>query len=62
MKTLKYITNDGYILLSPKGNTYVGKSANDVLCQVFIKHNIDTHHAQKDALDFAVKHNKLMTE
>ena len=62
MKTIKYITKDGYILLNPEGNTYVGRLANDVLCQVFIKHNIDTYYAQKDVLDFAVENNRLYIE
>ena len=62
MNIIEYKTIDGKIILNPDGNTYIGSSANRVLVDVFIKHNIDTYYAQKDVLDFAVSQGKLIVE
>jgi hypothetical protein len=61
MKVIKYITQDGYIILNKNGNTYLGKHANDIL-MIFIRHKINTYESQKDVLNFAVKENKLIKE
>jgi hypothetical protein len=61
MKVIKYITQDGFILLNKNGNTYLGRHANDIL-MIFIRHQINTYKNQKDVLNFAVKENKLIKE
>jgi hypothetical protein len=61
MKVIKYITQDGFILLNKNGNTYLGRHANDIL-MIFISHQINTYKNQKDVLNFAVKENKLIKE
>nr|WP_317632313.1 hypothetical protein [uncultured Flavobacterium sp.] len=59
MDIIEYKTIDGKVILNPDGNTYIGSAVNRVLIDVFIRHNIDTYHAQKDVLDFALKHGRL---
>ena len=61
MQGIKYLTNDGYIILNKNGNTYLGKHANDIL-MIFIRHKINTHESQKDFLTLSVKENRLIKE
>ena len=61
MQGIKYLTNDGYIILDKNGNTYLGKYASDIL-MIFIRHKINTYESQKDVLNFAVKENRLIKE
>ena len=61
MQSIKYLTQDGYIILNKNGNTYLGKYANDIL-MIFIRHKIRTYEEEKNILEFAVKENKLIKE
>jgi hypothetical protein len=61
MKVIKYLTQDGFILLNKNGNTYLGKHANDIL-MIFIRHRIRTYEEEKNILEFAVKENRLIKE
>lgn len=61
METIRYKTQNGYIYLNEKGNTYVGTDAQKVM-YTFIHNNINTYDQQKEVLDFAVRHNKLIVD
>jgi hypothetical protein len=61
MQSIKYLTQDGYIILNKNGNTYLGKYANDIL-MIFIHHKIRTYEEEKNILEFAVKENRLIKE
>jgi hypothetical protein len=56
---MKYLTNDGYILLDKKGNAYLGFYANEIL-KIFIQNKIDDFKSQQEILDYAVTQNKLI--
>jgi hypothetical protein len=61
MKTTKFLTQNGYVIIDKKGNTYLGTDANKIL-SIFIQKNIKDINEQIEILNFAVKNNRLIKE